>query len=149
MTKDVSFDSLVGERVLDGVDRLTESVKKSYGDRYEQCEVLRFRLDGITYMAIQDPSDGYRSCLGAFRIDETEVKNTFPPARVLVRKLIDRYAGGPEADLLEMTCVATGKQILVVGTDHADDYYPSFVADFQPAHLPCNQPARPEGWGNW
>src|SRR5207302_181175 len=59
---DVTLDTLVGEHVLDAVDTFVDRVKQySWSDELEEASVIRFRLDGVAYTAIEDPSDGYRS----------------------------------------------------------------------------------------
>lgn len=62
MNDSIEFDALVGEHMLDAVDFATEKIQ-SYGDRFEDAQCMRFRLDGVVYCAIENPDDGYRSCL--------------------------------------------------------------------------------------
>lgn len=61
----MQLNDLVGAHKLSGVDRLYEKVE-SYS-RYDpdSGEVFRFELDGVTYGAHEDPSDGYRSMMAA------------------------------------------------------------------------------------
>lgn len=135
----VEFKSLVGEHVLDAVDRSNETIKHEfYGS--EQCEVIRFRLDGVVYVAMEDPEDGYRSCMRDLVTEESEMKNVFPPVRVMVRHRTDAtHSGWPQVDdVLEFICIENGKEILTVGTENTDDYYPSFVGDFRPENMPVN-----------
>ena len=63
----MQLNDLVGAHKLSGVDRLYEKVE-SYS-RYDpdSGEVFRFELDGVTYGAHEDPSDGYRSMMGGAR----------------------------------------------------------------------------------
>lgn len=138
MSEDITLESLVGEHVLDAVDTSTESVKREYGDYYEDCEIIRFRLDGIVYTAIEDPSDGYRSCLERLFVSaDAPVSNVFPPIRVLARKK-EREEYGGEPDVLELIDLVTGKTVMAVGTDNSDDYYPSFVGSFWPENMATN-----------
>jgi hypothetical protein len=133
---EVTLDSLIGEHTLDAVDTFVERVKQ-YGDAFEDANAIRFRLDGIAYTATEDPSDGYRSYLGTlFASDAAEVRNVFPPVRVLARKKADE----PHQvnDTLELIDVVTGKVVLEVGTDNTDDYYPSFVSAFWPENMATN-----------
>lgn len=133
--REVEFQDLVGEHVFDGVDTVAQSVN-TWGDRYENCEVMNFRLDGKVYSATEDPSDGYRSCLDSFLETEERIKNVFPGVRVLARV---RTSGeyGP-ADILELVDLVTGKIVLEVGTENTDDYYPWFVAAFHPENMATN-----------
>lgn len=130
----VALESLVGLRDLDAVDESTKEVEQ-WGHRYEQCQVMRLRLDGKVYAAFENPDDGYRSSMGKFiHFPNAKMTNVFPPVRVLARvRTQDRYSG--ESEVLELLDVANGKVILEVGTEHTDDYYPSFVASWNPKNL--------------
>lgn len=135
-TNEVGLDDLLGERTLDAVDTFVERVKQ-YGDHFEDADAIRFRLDGVTYTAVEDPSDGYRSCMGSLFVSPTEkMRNVFTPIRVLGKKKEDgRYQ---KNDTLQLIDVVTGKVVLEVGTDNTDDYYPYFVADFSPENMATN-----------
>lgn len=129
---------LVGEHLLTAVDFSTEQIKQyEWSDDLENCQVARFCLDGNTYVAIEDPEDGYRSCMGSLIIDESVVSNQFPPQRVVcVHRTKNEYN---DCDILEMIDVVTGKVVLEVGTDNSDYYYPSFVASFHPEAMAVNK----------
>lgn len=146
MTNQVELDSLVGGHMLDAVDMFTENVKKTYGDYYEDCELIRFRLNGTIYTAIEDPSDGYRSSLESLIVTPTaEMKNVFPAVQVVARK---KAAGYGTNDTLEFIDVVTGKVVMEVGTDNSDDYYPSFVGAFFPENMATNAAAPESPQGN-
>jgi len=132
----VELDTLVGEHVLDAVDTLSERVKQ-YGDSFEDCEVIRFRLDGIVYTAIENPDDGYRSSMERLFVSPDEpMRNVFPPIRVLARKKEDeKYSVN---DTLQLVDAETGKVVVEVGTDNTDDYYPCFVSHFAPENMVTN-----------
>lgn len=146
MTEEVStvdLDSLVGEHILDGVDLSTERVK-NYGDEFEDANVIRFRLDGKVYTAIEDPSDGYRSSLDRVFVEDCAIP-AFPPIRVIgVKKPDDRH--GYVNDALQLIDVVTGKVVVEAGTENTDDYYPSFVSAFHPENMATNadRPAHTE-----
>ena len=135
---EVEFDSLIGEHILDAVDTDTMQVKRWYGDAFEDANVIRFRLDGKVYTAVENPDDGYRSSMERLYVAEDPIKNTFPPCKVLARKKAKDYY---ENDTLEFIDVVTGKVVLEVGTDSCDDYYPSFVAAFHPENMAVNAPS--------
>jgi hypothetical protein len=122
---------------LDAVDFSTESIKEKYGDSYEDCNVMRFRLDGIVYTAIEDPSDGYRSAMREINVDKNAViKNTFSPVAVsceYVKSGLSEYSDA--CDILLIKETRSGRVIIEVGTDNTDDYYPSFVASFKPQNI--------------
>lgn len=132
--KTVELDSLVGDHVLDGVDLSNERVK-TYGDNFEDASVIRFRLDGTVYTAIESPDDDYRSSMDKIFAEECEIKNAFPPIKVTARKKPD---DGHVSDTLELVDSATGKVVVEVGTDNTDDYYPSFVSAFWPENMVTN-----------
>lgn len=133
-SNEVELVSLVGRHVLSGLDR--DAYKSTWGD---EGAILRFVLDGETYEAREDPSDGYRSSLETLAKVPTPVANRFPDTPVTIRHETAGNYGG-EADILVMTA-DNGKDVLSVGTDNCDDYYPSFVGDFTPENLPCNAKA--------
>lgn len=132
---DVEFSSLIGEHVLDAVDTDTTKVKK-WGDYFEDAGVIRFRLDGLVYTAVEDPSDGYRSSMERLYVADDPIKNVFPPCRVLCRHSTKGEYN--ENDTLEFIDMVTGKTVLRVGTDNSDDYYPCFVSEFSPGHMASN-----------
>jgi len=144
--KTVELDSLVGEHVLDAVDGYVTKVCM-YGDSFEDATAIKFRLDGIVYIAIENPSDGYRSSMKelgvATNAKDRKVTNEFPGCKVVVKKKgNDSYA---QNDTLEFIDAVTGKVVLEVGTDNCDDYYPYFVSNFTPENLAVNQPSKYEG----
>jgi len=130
----MELKDLVGLKKLDSVDFSTE-VGGYYPD--EECTVCRFRLDGVLYAAYEDPEDGYRSCMKELVIVKNNLsKNIFDPIDVMCR-----YNNGTEyyeSDILEIVDIVTGKIILEVGTDHYEDYYPLFVARFDPTAMCLN-----------
>ncbi len=130
----VTFESLVGRHVLTGVDMDRESIKREWGPSFEYCDTLRFVLDGVTYRAVEDPDDGYRSAMGEFSISEAPVKNTFAKVRVLARVENKSTYGGP-ANILQLIDERNGLVVLEVGTDNTDDYYPSWVGRWVPENL--------------
>ena len=141
MTGNVDLDSLVGGGTLDAVDMFTESVKESYGDYYNDCQLVRFRLNGTVYTAMEDPSDGYRSSMESLIVSPgAEMKNVFPAVRVVGRKKTSGYGTN---DTLELIDIITGKTVLEVGTDNSDDYYPSFVGSFWPENMATNAAVSP------
>lgn len=146
---------LIGKRRLDAVDFDNEQVKEIYGDGYEDCSVCRFRLDGVVYVAIEDPNDGYRSSMRSLVVaNDATMKNVFPAIEVVGKhRTIDEY--GNEHDVLELVDGITDRVVLEVGTDSTDDYYPSFVASFHPENMATNadieaaEKKAAEGWIEW
>lgn len=139
----MELQDLVGEHVLDAVDCSNEQVK-TWGGGFENCSVIRFRLDGKVYVATEDPSDGYRSCMNDIVevIPPPAMQNVFAPQRVIARHH-DVSTHGDGADILELVDAFTNKVVLEVGTDNKDVYYPSFVSSFHPENMACNAEPRP------
>jgi len=133
----MELKELVGEHMLDAVDFSDEQVK-TWGDQFEACQVMRFRLDGKVYVAVEDPSDGYRSCMNDLAVaDDATMKNTFSPVKVIGRHREEGKYDNAD-DVLELIDAGTGKLALEVGTNNTDDYYPCFVAAFHPEALTPN-----------
>jgi len=134
----MELSDLVGSHMLSGVDELNERIEQ-YRNCYEDCQVLRFVLDGKTYKATEDPRDGYRSCLRDIAIVDEQVKNNFPAVSVVcsVREK-DKFG---EVRILEMRDSANSELILEVGTENLDDYYPAFIANWYPEKMDVNKPA--------
>lgn len=126
---------LVGLKTLDAVDFEKIELKDKYcGIEHASC--CRFRLDGVLYAAIEDPDDGYRSHMSELVIDDAVPRNVFPAVHVMC---VYKDRDEPDAcDLLEIIDAHTGKTILTVGTNNTDDYYPYFVADFDPSAMATN-----------
>jgi len=131
----MQLDDLVGEHVLSGVDFMKRK-ENTWGEHFEDCEVVNFVLDGVTYTAIQDPSDGYRSSMKEIMVSDTQISNSFPEQRVIatMRPNSQYY----DNEILDLTDAVTGKVVLSVGTENTDDYYPYWVADFDPKNMAIN-----------
>lgn len=134
---EVELKDLVGMRQLSGVT--FERIEPDTGADWpsEDANACAFILDGKGYQAIEDPNDGYRSSMRSLRrVSVKAVKNRFEPIQVLCRHRTEgRY--GDTDDILEVLECTTGKTILTVGTSSTDDYYPSFVACWQPENIPA------------
>ena len=131
--KEIKLEKLIGKHVLTGVDLYNKEIKNMYDNDFEDAECISFVLDGITYTAIEDPNDAYRSSLDKIGISKHKIKNLFPPVRVLVRVRPDDVT--EEFDALEFLNIANGKIILTVGTGNTGDYYPYFISEFIPENM--------------
>jgi len=134
---EIDMQSLVGKHLLSGVDESQLEVK--HWGNVENCQCINFILDGITYTAIEDPSDGYRSAMEKIIVSGTKVTNVFEPVEVVVsyREKTEGYFNG-KCDILDFTDTKSGKRVLEIGTDNSDYYYPSFVACWTPENLSVN-----------
>lgn len=117
---------LVGLALLDAVDFYSDS------NEYQVC---RFRLDGLVYVAKEDAEDGYRSMMSELFVSkDSDMKNVFPERLVYC----EMEAG--DNDILNIYDTETKQVILSVGTSNFNDWYPCFVAHFDPTAM-----AKPRG----
>ena len=130
----MELKELIGEHKLSGVE--FGEVKDDY---YSDSTVIHFILDGIVYSAVENPSDGYRSSLREIFINKNRnvVKNKFEPVEVLATMRKDSHY--ENNDVLDFYDIKTSKIVLSVGTKNYDDWYPSFVANFNPENMIINQ----------
>ena len=134
----MELQELVGEHLFDAIDFSNEQVA-TWGEQFEDCQVVRFRLDGVCYTAIENPDDGYRSSMKDLFVEtDAAMMNVFPPLQVIGRYRTEGEYG-EEDDVLELIDAVTGKVVLEVGTHNIADYYPGFVAVFHPEAMAHNQ----------
>lgn len=132
----MELKDLVGEHELSGVDTAKESVKQ-YGDYHEDCDVVRFIIDGKTYKAIEDPDDGYRSYLNELEVTDEKVANGFPPQKVVGKMKEDK--DWETNDIIQFIDSVTNKVVLEIGTENTGDYYPYCVLHWNPENLGINK----------
>lgn len=134
----MELKELTGEYTLDAVDFSNEQLK-TWGEKFTYCQVMRFRLNGKVYVAVEDPDDGYRSHMNDLTIaQDATMKNVFPLVRVIGRHRKKSYDGCWVDDVLELINAENGQLVLEVGTESTDDYYPCFLASFYPEALTPN-----------
>ena len=136
------LEDLVGLHTLTGVE--SGYVKdKQWDDNYEDCNYISFILDGIQYTAIEDPSDGYRSCMSRLITKKkVKIKNVFPEVKVF--GYMKENDTCKDYDVFILLSVKNAKKILEVGTENIVDYYPCFVANFYPENMPINKNRKPK-----
>lgn len=133
----MELSELVGLKQFSGCDFST-GVIDSYGED-KQTNCINFILDGVTYTALEDDNDGYRSAMNEVRVSDAALGNSFPPVQVMCVMRQDEYK---TFDILDCYDVRNGKRVLSVGTDYNDSYYPSFVSDFTPENMHINDEAQ-------
>ena len=127
------LEDLIGIHKLSGVDMITTSIER-FGSK-QDAQGIRFILDGKIYEAIEDPDDGYRSCLAELiENPEGEVTNKFPEVTVL-GKMKDKHNDGYTDEIIQFIDTITTKVVLEIGTEHVDDYYPNCVLYYSPENL--------------
>jgi hypothetical protein len=129
--KTVSLNDLRGLHMLSAVDFNQKAVENAYGVD-DMRNAISFVLDGVTYTAYEDESDGYRSYLDAIIVSDVEISNQFEPTQVYASYSMDE-------SVLAFYDTITNDVVLEVGTDHSDSYYPSFVYRFLPENLAINR----------
>jgi hypothetical protein len=121
----VNMEDLSGIHMISGVDY--------DDDNNDDASSILFILDGITYKAKEDPSDGYRSYMGYIQIVDTPVRYRFEPIEVdIIYTNKEEYVG------LFFIDVISKKKILELATDYSDDYYPSCVMSWLPENIYFN-----------
>lgn len=121
----IELESMCGKHELSGgyFDAINDG---------QERQVLRFTLDGRNLEAVECPEDGYRSSLECVRETDTPPLKTFPAVGVIGRM----KEPGPEDDfILQFLHAETGAIIMEIGTASTNDYYPGFVAYFEPHSL--------------
>lgn len=134
----IKLEDLKGLRQLDAIDFREEETTDHWGDLEHAC-ACRFRLDGVVFVAMEDPQDGYRSSMRSLKIDPaTPMTNDFHPITVLC-KHIAKTDKTDTCDILEIIDCESTEVVLRVGTNYSDDYYPSFVSQFYPDSMILNK----------
>lgn len=131
-----------GKYLLSGIGNTT--LKRGFYE--ESVDVNLFCLDGITYGAYINPDDGFRSYGDFMQMkDGVKCQYQFPPQEVIVTNKV--ITGDPTEDdwygedkrLIVITDAINGKEILVVGTDFYDSYYPMAIFNYTPENLEINK----------
>ena len=130
-----------GEYELSGVGFTTIPVGFFYDE--ETADGDTFCLNGITYVAYADPDDGYRS-YGIFAKSKEECQYKFPPQKVKVTNYVEKDDSDEtyyptNIKKIVITDAVTGDEILVIGTDYSDDYYPCAIFRYTPENLYINK----------
>lgn len=114
---------------------------ESDGNEEQQIEVAcRFTLDDITYKCYVDNEDGYRSTFSHINLSVDTPINKFPAVKV-VAKVVENDTH----DLLLFIDVKTLEKVITVGTvgtvgtDYGNDYYPYYIAVFNPKNVWYNK----------
>lgn len=118
---------LCGEHILSGIER------GQTNDTWDGAiaNYIKFCIDGINYMAVEDPADGYRSYLNDLYTTEERCKIILPATRVIVIRETDQ--------IISFVDMGTTKIVLRIGTGDYGDYYPYCIQDWYPENLSCNK----------
>lgn len=127
----MELSNLVGNHVLSGIERGVKTVNDFW---HNECEYIRFCLDGVTYEAVEDPDDGYRSYL-----KELEVVKDMPKIKLPDCPVICEMSDEDETDILIILDAISKRRVLSIGTDYTEACYPFCVFNYNPENLWCNQ----------
>ena len=127
-----------GNHILMGVEMGMRKVENYYCE--DECNYIKFTLDGITYLAIEDPEDGYRSYMKDLEIVDEKCKIKIPNIQVVCKMREDDIF--EENDVLEFIDIMNGETILAIGTGNINDYYPYCVFEYYPEKMSCNENRR-------
>ena len=141
--------------IEDGVHYLSGIGSTTYYDEWNKVmvDVDLFCIDDVVYGAYIDPDDGYRSygrITAATAIADCKCQFTFPPQKVIVEnvhtKVDCEYGFVTDAYKLVIKDAVLNKEVLVVGTDYSDDWYPCAIFNYQPMNLYANVEKAAKGY---
>lgn len=134
-----------GIHTLSGIGSTTITINEGWSDE-SVVDADIFEIDGQTYGAYEDPDDGYRSYGLLQTMNDETCQYKFPPQRVIVRNVVLETTGEwGEVICKRFLCLddpVTNKNVLAIGTDFSDDYYPIAIFEYHPENLNVNQNRR-------
>lgn len=99
-----------------------ENLLGTRADLYYHNHTNEFQLGRMIFEVLEDENDGYRSTM-----DHVEIKSTSAPLRGKLATIeIRKWETGSEF-FYRLEDVEDGHIWVEFGTDHTDDYYPSFI----------------------
>lgn len=134
----MTLEDLKGNHILSGIEVGTRKIKVFSWE--EDCSYIKFILDGTTYLAVENPDDGYRSYMEELQIVDEKCEVKLPDIKVCCHmRENSKYA---ENDILVFIDSVNGEEILAIGTANTDDYYPYCVMEYSPEKMHCNMNGR-------
>jgi hypothetical protein len=90
----------------------------------------QFKLNDTIFEAIEDPNDGYRSCLETIKVANSD--GIFSRNALAIVKIEEVEDGGEDSSFSGyiLVDIDTEHRWLFVGTDSSDSYYPYFVFQY-------------------
>lgn len=133
----MELKKLKGKHIFTGVELGSTKVQSYEDGPFENANYVKFELDDITYIAVEDPDDGYRSYMKELSISKESIKYKIPS--LLVTCIYEAKNDGYTCDILRFVDVENGETFLRIGTADTDDYYPYCVFEYKPENLHFNQ----------
>lgn len=131
----MKLKDLIGKHILSGIE-VGKKIVGNYG--YEElCNYIKFTIDDTTYMALEDPDDGYRSYMRELIIVKEECQTKLPNISVCCH--MKENSDYEYNNILVFVDVNSGKEILEIGTENYDDWYPYCVLEYHPENMFCNR----------
>lgn len=106
----------------------------SDGPSYDDETSVLFVLNNKTYIAVEDPEDGYRSVLSYIKKTNEICKNKIPPHIVKCKRYED-----VNSEIISFIDIINNEIVFEIGTDYNDDYYPCAILHFYPLNLSINK----------
>lgn len=132
---------LVGIHLMTGIETGTVKRENWWSKEEDDCNYVKFRLDGVTYMAVEDPDDGYRSMCRNLEVVDEECRTKLPNILIECKMrddIHDSIWGTQKNDILEFYDTNNKQMFMAVGTGDTDDWYPYFNFEYIPEVLSCN-----------
>ena len=130
---------LVGRHILTDIETGEMSIPCWWNPKItEDCNYIKFELDGVIYLAVEDPDDGYRSLMRDLQITDLPCKTRIPNLEVECRMMPNSEKYGDIHDVLEFYDVKNNLCVLSVGTMYVDDYYPCCELTYTPENMHFN-----------
>ena len=125
----MELKELCGKHILSGIET-------GYVEEDEMaCGYIKFCLDGIVYMAIEDPDDGWRSYCRELIVSDMPCDIALPDVEVFG---VMQDGSLSRNDVLRLFDTTTAEEVLAVGTEDWDGWYPCCVMRWTPENLSCN-----------
>ena len=111
---------------------------------FRYVEAVVVQIDGENYAIYTNPDDGFRS-YGDIRKTEHKPTVTFPPEYVYAWTKEDEGETNEGWSFHEVSLILNnldGEELLRVGTDYGDEFYPVAIFEWHPELLAINKKSR-------
>ena len=135
----MKINELIGLHRLQGIEQLFNYEIYDYpGEIYKTTNAILVRIDNVNYLFIEDPSDGYRSYLKDVEITDTMPRYKLPSIFVHIIEADRNMYNDNDFIGIDIIDVITNGSILIIGTSHSTDYYPTCILEYHPENLCIN-----------